>query len=702
MRKFVLVLFALLFFKMGYSQSEKLRERLYLLRDKVEAGDKNALIDVARYLDDTAFVQEWLGYHNYPNTARGIAARIIWENCLFINDEFQFDSSTSTNKFLKLLEEKEVYFDDLTGQFLLTPLQKRSTAYELKRLTVADLKHIDTVVIKHPFPDWYYENQIDWFVKNRDPQALKWIASEWYKKRSRFNVYYFNDNEFLDLMKKLTQIEIGVPGEKNKITFLYNDDYYAKARLNYLIYWTNHYKDYKWSNEEGYFVNTAEQPKEKEKEDVLFSFLNKENDSLALDAFIQLTEFDTAKVNFLAADYEKDDLNSNSALPTFPYRFLRQTTRLTQYCRDNQVYYKATGWLLDSLNKLKSEIQFSERYQLENNLVSKLSLEEITSVEYFGLVYEQEWDLSYSLGRILDKFYSRQWLSLVSNQKALALYLKKSKLFDEVGIIGILNKYLRKFENSPKEVLDEVAQVANETLDVDIKEQAKKVLSLYSKPVKYFLEDPKKWEGNKAVYGVTDLHKQYKQIIKSKQKDDEKKDTVEKLIGKIDYSQIKEMIAILEKDTILGNYDKYSFLETDFGFPIDPDDSSAIEEFVANYSSKSYEQLCRYYLDNNGMNYAKENGELLYDRIYDMLKYDVVDAFAGGGGGRRDNCVYLVIKLLELKFKTRLGYSAKLCSSQGMYSCDCTDQAKAWMHYLVENKLVFPNKAEPVSISSNK
>lgn len=702
MRKHILVLFILLLCKVTYGQSDKLKEKLYSLREKVEAGDKDALIEVAKFIDDTTFIQEWLGYHNYPNTARGVAGRILEENCLFTFDELQFDTSVTARKVLQILQSEKTYFDDLSGQFLATPLQNRNTSYELRKSAESDLRHVDTVVIQHPFPDWYYENQIDWFLKNKDPQALKWIASAWYKKRSRFNVYYFNDNEFLDLMKKLTRIELGVPGENSKITFLYNDDYYAKARVNYLIYWTNHYKDYKWSDELGYFVNTAEQTKEKEKEAVLFSFLNRENDSLALDAFIQLTEFDTAKVNLLAADYEKDDLNSNNALPTFPYRFLRQTTRLTQYCRDNKITYKAKGWLLDSLNKLKSEIHFSERYQLENNLVHKLSLQEITSVEYFGLVYEQEWDLTYSLGRVLDKFYSRQWQSTVSDQKALAHYLKKSKLFDDVGIIGILNKYLRKFENSPKRVLDTVAELATETLDADIKEQALTVLSLYSKPVKYVLENPKKWEGNKAVYGVPDLHKKYKKIINSKQKDDEKKHAIEKLIGKIDYGQIKEMIAILKKDTILGNYDKYSFLETDFGFPIDPDDSMAIEEFIANYSTKSHEQLCKFYLVKNGMNYAKENGEFLYDRIFEMLKYDVVDAFAGGGGGRRDDCVYLLIKLLELRFNTRLGYSTKLCSSQGIYSCDCTDQAKAWMHYLVENNLTSPNKAEPVSISSNK
>jgi hypothetical protein len=339
---------------------------------------------------------------------------------------------------------------------------------------------------------------------------------------------------------------------------------------------------------------------------------------------------------------------------------------------------------------------------LENNLINKLTLDDLTQIEYYGLINQQEWDLSYSLGRIIDKAYSRNWTELTSNKKSLSLYLKKSKLFDDIGIIGNLNKYLRKFENCSNNAIEQAKQIAHITNDSSIKQQAVKVISLYSKPIVYTLEDPNSWEGNREKYGVKNLQGKYRKIISKKQEAEEKESAVEELIGKIDYNQIEKAIQILKQDTLLGDYEKFSFLESDFGFPINPEDSVARDEFLSYYKTKNQYELYELYLTKNGISFMDNNGQFLYSNIYEMLKYDVVDAFVGGGGGRRDNCVYLLIKILELKFKTRLGYSEKLCSSQGIYSCDCTDQAKAWMHFLEERKLVSPDKTEPASISPNK
>ena len=113
---------------------------------------------------------------------------------------------------------------------------------------------IDSDVIKFPFRDWYYENQIDWFLRSNDNQALLWIAAHRYQRRPRFNVFWYDKDEFLDLMKSLTHLELGVPDEQDSITYLYNYDFDAIARLNYLIYWVNHYKDYQWDVGKGHFL----------------------------------------------------------------------------------------------------------------------------------------------------------------------------------------------------------------------------------------------------------------------------------------------------------------------------------------------------------------------------------------------------------------------------------------------------------------
>jgi hypothetical protein len=99
------------------------------------------------------------------------------------------------------------------------------------------------------------------------------------------------------------------------------------------------------------------------------------------------------------------------------------------------------------------------------------------------------------------------------------------------------------------------------------------------------------------------------------------------------------------------------------------------------------------------MNCLDNSGNLNYTGVYDILKYNIIDAFVGGGGGKNDDGVYLTIKLLEIKFKTTLGFPKKRCNWQGMWGCDCTDRARAWRKFLTEKKLVLPD-TEPVSISA--
>lgn len=685
----------------SYSQKEDLKSKLYKLENGIISGSIDALQELAKYLDDKRPVQELLGYHVYPNTARGIAIRVIEENCLFTNNEFTVDSTITTKSFLTLFHSSKIVLDDLTGRFLITPIKKWKTAYQLKELSKFDLERMDTAVIKSPYPHWYYENQIDGFLVNKDPQALMWIASAWYKNRFRFNRYDSDDEQFLDLIKNLTHLDVGVPGKNGQITFLYSDDYYDTTRLNYLIYWVNHYADYRWNNKENFFENMKDEAEDKSMEEILFGFLNSEDDSSAIDAYMQLTQLDTSIVVRLSKEFEANKIDNNYSLPTFLYRFLRQTVLLTQYCRDNQVIYRATGWLNDSLNGLKQELDYSSRYRLENYIIKNLDMETVTAVEYYGLIYEQEWDATYSIGRILDKFYSHKWKDLCSDEKSLSLYLKKASLFDALGIIGICNKYRRKFENCSGATINNLKSILITTTDQDIKEQINKVLATYKTAPSSNLNDQKLWSGNNELYGVQNLKAKFQSIRLSRKKDDDKKLDIQELFGKISYQQIGMAIKILRRDTLMVAFDKLHFLESDFGFSINVEDSMAVENFLARYSSKSEKQLYEYYLKETGMSCFDESGNLYFRGIYEILKYDIVDAFVGGGGGRREYGVYLVIKLLELKFKTTLGFPKKLCSWQGIYACHSDDRAKAWMKFLEERSLVKPDKTDPPSISYN-
>ena len=87
---------------------------------------------------------------------------------------------------------------------------------------------------------------------------------------------------------------------------------------------------------------------------------------------------------------------------------------------------------------------------------------------------------------------------------------------------------------------------------------------------------------------------------------------------------------------------------------------------------------------------------------YELLKYNVVIAFVDSGGGKQDNEVYSLVKLLELTFHTTLGFPKKLCNSNNMYSCNSSERAKVWRNYLTKNNLLKNNIMNPIHLVTNK
>lgn len=99
------------------------------------------------------------------------------------------------------------------------------------------------------------------------------------------------------------------------------------------------------------------------------------------------------------------------------------------------------------------------------------------------------------------------------------------------------------------------------------------------------------------------------------------------------------------------------------------------------------------------IDFTDSNGKLDFDKIYEILKYDINIALAGGGGSTKDNGVYSIIKILELTFEATLGYPDKLCCSDNMYACNSRGRAGEWMNYLEVNNHLKKEHNEPVSFS---
>ena len=174
-----------------------------------------------------------------------------------------------------------------------------------------------------------------------------------------------------------------------------------------------------------------------------------------------------------------------------------------------------------------------------------------------------------------------------------------------------------------------------------------------------------------------------------------------KVFSKIGYSQIPEAIKVADRIKFKKeNYrDKYSFLEGDFGFfSIDNWESEDVrKDFLSVYRSHTEKQLYEYYLDKAGIDYKNNDGKLNYDKIYEILKFDIVTPFTGSQ--EYENEVGAIIKLLELNQNTTLGYPDKLCNSAGMYICPPSDRACEWRKYLKDKKLLKQKHSDIVSFN---
>lgn len=671
---------------------------LYKIDKELKLGNKDALFEIAPYFDSKKELEERFAYnHISARNESEVAKRIVEVNSIFTDAEISIDENTSSQDFLKFLNAnlKNITYSKYAKAFLITPLETRSVNIRFREIT--EEKRLKLKDEYQGILRLLANQEIESLIKNKDPKSLFIIASELFKERDWLNTIGNGSNkgEYIKLLQILTNVEIEVEGDYNKKTWHIEEEFYPIAALNLLCYLSENYSRFEWNENKKIFENNDIKIITIGKENSLFQLLRSKNDSIALNAFIQLTTCNPAKVTELANEYLQADLDHNYAIPQFPYKFLKQLVALTDYCNSNNIDFVGTEILRHKIKILKSDLSFPERRKLENQLINSLTLDNITAFEYWVLIYEKSWDLIYSAGRILDIFYSKNWNSLLINKKHLDCYLKKSELFNKLGIIGVCNNYLKKFSNSTPSTLSLLENY--KTNDNNIIGQIEKIVSLnstFQKKEKGIIS----WDGNKDCE-VKDLKNKLDEHLRNVRDSSETENAISKLLSQINYSQIPTALEAIENYPFHTQWKKYSFMERDFGFFMvgDFDKKETRDKFLNLYSKFSEFQLYSYYLDKAGIDYKTSDNKLDFDKIYELIKYDVVVAFVGGGGGKKDNEVYAIIKLLELTFKTTLGYPAKLCSSNNIYACDSDERVKSWMTYLNDNKLLKKNHNEPIS-----
>lgn len=705
-RKIVLVITLFFVLQCSFGQNGNLHIKsnpnhpLYKLEKKLISGDKNAFYEIGSYFDSEIELEEKFAYNHIWSYVEGhVARRMIMVNSVFTEEEVALDT-ISAEDFKQFLNEnlERITYSDLAGAYLITSLESHKVKVMFREMTEGKKRELKSEYEK--VLHFINNSEIETLIKKKDPKVLLIITSELYKERDWLNsLNCYNEGskivQYLQLLEILTDCEIGVDNGHNRMTWHIHKDFHPeKAALNLLCYFSANYPNFKWNNRKERFENKEIQiiPINREKD--LFYLLNNKNDSIALDAFTQLTTCDPQKVIELADEYEYAGFRQNWAIPQFPYRMLKQLVLLTDYCDKNDIDFMGSAQLKSSISKLKEKLSFPERRRLEDSLINNLTLEEITAFEYWVIINQASFNLMYSAGRVLDIFYSKNWTQLLKDEKHLNWYIKKSALFNRLGIVGTCNNYLVKFINSSEETIAYLEK--HQTSDEDIRIQIKKIIASNTP------DRSKNKEESLSSYGnydceVTDLEEQLIRWTKQTKQSKETDQAISKLLSQINYEQIPIAIELVEDYKFQSHWmSKYSFMDRDFGFFMigDLEIPEVKKEFLNLYSQFSEYELYSYYLDKAGIDY-KTNNELDFDKIYDLIKFNVVTSFLGGS--TRDNEVYSLIKLLEIKFNTTLGFPKKLCNSNNMYGCDSRERAKAWRAYLTEHNLLKKEHNEPNS-----
>ncbi len=327
---------------------------------------------------------------------------------------------------------------------------------------------------------WIKLNAIYDLAASRDAVALRYLASQEYQGIHVMHEYSARKLvDIVGLMEKLTGVRVEVRDGRGQWTTQYQD---SQARLNYLIYWQTHWRDYRWDENAKCFANRKEALNPPDPFDLHFRELCSLDDQVAMRAFRWLTEADPHEIAERIGKYNLRDILEprSNALPTFFDRFLPQQALFTDYCRRNGIAYVPSAELETRLRELLGKIPPSKRRRLENDLISRMRYEDLAPIEYWGTLYGDTSNFTFSVGRILDIYYSDHWSEICSTPERLRFYLKKSIWFQRLGIIGLCQNYLNKFNHSRPEVYASLLKMLESETEEEVREAIRTILKWHA------------------------------------------------------------------------------------------------------------------------------------------------------------------------------------------------------------------------------
>lgn len=303
------------------------------------------------------------------------------------------------------------------------------------------------VLAEAPAKSSLWQNALDDLIASRNPRALFYLACNYYLAKKTQNESLAR--ELYGKIKALIRLDIQL----------------EEAPKDVLIYWAVHHKDYEWEEKTGVFINkkiTKELYKSYER---LFRRLSAKDEMVASAAYRQLTEGEPKQILRLSNKYRNVLRSIHPSLPSFRYRFLEQLVLLIDFAKNEGINYTADAPLDKNLAELKEELSPVKRFQIENNLIKRLSVSDLLVLEYEALLHSKNASFSFSISRVLDAVYANDWGEIESNEKELKAYLKKAAILGQIGTLGTCNQYFQRLDLSKPKVKQLIKSIEAASVD---------------------------------------------------------------------------------------------------------------------------------------------------------------------------------------------------------------------------------------------
>ncbi len=290
--------------------------------------------------------------------------------------------------------------------------------------------------------NWIEKNALNDLIETRHPRVLYYLAIKAYRNSRNFKGSELSPTQLYNTLQNLVGTNVKI--HNWKLDFVSQPDWFndPKAVSNFLFYWAGRYNDYEWDKNREKFINKNTSSTIEQRLKLYIRRLPSTNDSVAWDAYLRLIEAEPSILIPIIENYRPVLRNHNPNLPPIEFYYLEQLSKLVYFCKRNDIDYLASNNLAPLLKKLSKEKDPKIRFQLEKEVFNNLQINQITSVEYWALLNTTNKDISFSAAWILNKAYAKFWSEIITNEKQLRLFLKKSLIFDRIGEGGICKAYL--------------------------------------------------------------------------------------------------------------------------------------------------------------------------------------------------------------------------------------------------------------------